>query len=270
MSAPPGPNVVPKTAHVHDLIVVGAGLTGSEVALTCARAGLDVLLITTSLDTVYNLAGDGARLKPPPGTVLEELVTDLIRAGEAQVADGGSAYVGTWALHRRAKRALEAHPRLHLLQSSVSALKSAGGAVVGVETWEGVDRRAQRVALCAGSFLGARLSVGALTEAAGRLSEMAYDDLYDDLRARGLPFEALTLTAPPSSGSLPYTVGCHHLGAEAWDERTFAVRGHPGLYAAGVCAAGYVSYEAAAVQGRALAERLIADRAYAYVPTADS
>jgi tRNA U34 5-carboxymethylaminomethyl modifying enzyme MnmG/GidA len=238
--------------------VVGAGLAGSEVALTCARAGLDVLLVTTSLDTVYNLFGDGASLRPPAGTVLEELVGALTEAQEAQVQIDGSVYVGTWALHRRAKWALETHPKLHLLQSSVSALKLEDGRVIGVETWEGVDRFARRVVLCVGSFLGARLRVGELTEAAGRLSEMAYDELFGDLRARGVAFERSERAAPVSSGALPYTVSFHHLSAAAWDPTTFAVPALPGLYAAGVCAVSELSYEAAAAQGQALAKRLVA------------
>lgn len=247
----------PASTRPHDLLVVGAGLAGSELALTCARAGLDVLLVTTSLDTVCNLFGDGASLRPPPGTVLAELVAGLLEAQEAQLQPDGSVYVGAWALHRRAKWALETHPKLHLLQSSVSALKLEAGQVVGVATWEGVDRLARCVALCAGSFLGARLRVGELTEAAGRLSEMAYDELFSDLRARGVAFERTERAAPASSGALPYTVSFHHLSAAAWDPETFAVPALPGLYAAGVCAVGELGYEAAAEQGRALAERLV-------------
>lgn len=238
----------PGRDHVYDLLVIGAGIAGSEAALAAARAGRDVLLVTTSLDTVYNLVGDGARLEPPAGTLMAELHADLADA------DGR---VGTWALHRAAKGALERQPGLHLLQSSVSGLLVEDGAAVGTRTWEGVDRRAGAVALCVGSFLRARLTVGALTETAGRLSEMAYDDLADDLAARGFALEPRRLEADAADGSLPYRVDCRVLAATELDGAR-ATR-LAGLWAAGVCAGGGASYEAAAREGLELGRRLAAD-----------
>jgi len=228
---------------VYDLIVVGAGLTGSEAALKVARAGLNVLLVTTSLDTVYNLAG-AAALTPPPGTLLEELC-----GSEPQTIE-------TFALHRRAKEVLEREPNLHLLQSSVTGLRTEAGRVVGVSTWEGVDRTAPRVVLCVGSFLRARLRVGTLTETAGRLSEMAYDDLYDDLVTGGFTFADMTLTVPESGGAPPYTVTCKRF-ANVERNPEFALSRIDGLCAAGVCTSGYLPYEEAALQGQRFARALL-------------
>ena len=112
--------------------------------------------------------------------------------------------------------------------------------------------------LCVGSFLQARLTIGTLTETAGRLSEMAYDDLYDDLTARGFTFSDLTLTAPESRGAPPYTVRCKRFGSAEWDADTFRLGRLGNLYAAGVCASGELSYEAAAQGGQRLARQLVA------------
>ena len=227
----------------YDFIVVGAGLTGSEAALSVARAGLSVLLVTISLDTVYNLVGAAAELTPPTGTLLEE----LCGSSETQTVE-------TFELHRRAKGMLEREPNLHLLQSSVMGLRVQDGQVIGVSTWEGVDRTASCVALCVGSFLRARLRVGTLTETAGRLSEMAYDDLYDNLVALGFTFEGAALEAPESRGAPPYTVTCKRFDAAEWDAETFALKRVKGLCAAGVCALGSLPYEEAALQGQKLAD----------------
>ena len=53
--------------------MVGAGLAGSEAAYAAARSGLATLLVTTSLDTVYNLAVP-TPLAPPAGTLMEALL----------------------------------------------------------------------------------------------------------------------------------------------------------------------------------------------------
>ena len=223
------------------MMIVGAGVTGCEAALACAKRGLDTLLITTSLDTVYNLVGEGARLEPPPNTLLADVFA-------AKAQDG---FLKSWDMHSAAKQHIETIADIHFLQSSVSALRLDGDAVVGVDTWEGVSRYAKKTALCVGSFLRARLTVGSLTENAGRLSEMAYDDLHENLVALGFEFEELELTARAQDGSLPYTVACQVFAEHERDG--FNLKRLKDLYAAGVCAFGYLTYEAAAAQGRELA-----------------
>ncbi|MBS3934171.1 MAG: FAD-dependent oxidoreductase [Truepera sp.] len=230
--------------HSYDLIVVGAGISGSEAAYACALRGLDTLLLSTSLDTVY-MFPDGAVLNPPPGTLMAEL--------HAKLADAWG-YVGSLAWHRAAKGALERQTGLHLLQANAVALLTEGDAVRGVATWEGVDWLAPRVALCVGSFLQARLTIGSLTEAAGRLSEMAYDDLYHNLQAIGFTFVPERLEVP---GSLPYRVEYQRFAPPQWNPVSFQLQPIAGLYAAGVCAAGYLPFEAAALHGRRLADVVV-------------
>jgi tRNA U34 5-carboxymethylaminomethyl modifying enzyme MnmG/GidA len=235
--------------HRYDVAIVGAGICGTEAALGCAKAGLDVLLVTTILDTCYNLAGESARLEPPPNIFMAKAVATL--------ADE-TGFVSSWELHRAAKYELEHTPGIHFLQSSVSSLITDGTKVIGINTWEGVPRYAKRVALCVGSFLEARLTIGNLTENAGRLSEMTYDDLYLDLLARGFTFETLRLKAEGVNDSPSYTVDCKVFKGEI-NPTTFASEKLMSLYAAGTCAFGYVSYEEAARQGQQLAERLVAE-----------
>lgn len=226
----------------YDVVVVGAGLAGSEVAYASAGAGLTTLLVTTSLDTVYNLAVP-TPLAPPAGTLMEAL---LPHGGEPAVFE----------LHRAAKAALEALPTLHLLQSNVEALEVEGGAAVGVRTWEGVPQRGIVLALCVGAFLGARLSLGSTEERAGRLGEMSYDELHDDLVAHGfvlLPAEVVVPAAPARPG---YRVAFRCFAAEEGD-RTGALPRLAGLYVAGRCLDPDATPERRAADGRALGLHLV-------------
>ena len=216
----------------------------------CARGGLDTLLVTTSLDTVYTLLGDRVILTPSPGTLMSELYTQLRD-------DSGS--INCWDFQRAAKYALEKQRGLHLLQSSVTALRCQGRSVVGVATWEGVDRAADQIALCVGSFLKARLTVGRLLESAGRLNEMAYDDLYLHMLARDFRFQSLELSATAAAGGRPYRVTCQVLAPEEHRSGRALVR-LDNLYAAGVCLTGYLPFEAAAEEGLGLADELLALR----------
>ena len=229
-----------------DVIVVGAGLTGSEAAWGIARAGVPTLLVTTSLDTIATLPGDGWRFEPPRQGLLATL------AREAGGPDAWSAR----ALHRAAKRELEREPALHVLQSTVTGVRcDAAGHVVGVDTWEGVARGARLVALCVGSFLRARLRMGRSVEVAGRLSEFADDGLYDALRARGTRFEVRHLALPGDELQPGYEVE-HQVLAAGEVATDGAVRGLPGLFAYGVCAGAAADLATSARLGVEAAGRL--------------
>ncbi|MBA2666155.1 MAG: FAD-dependent oxidoreductase, partial [Trueperaceae bacterium] len=210
-------------------LVVGGGLCGSELAWGLASADVPTLLVTTSLDTIANLPSEAWRFDPPPGGVLDRV------ADEARAADGAWR---SWPLHRAVKRELERLPHLHVLQSNVTALvRGTGdsGRVEGVRTWEGVDRHAQRVALCTGTFLRSRLEMGTLVERAGRLSEMTYDDLHDDLLAHGVPFEEAVARLDGDALTPGYVVR-HQVVAPSGVAEDGALAGLPGAWAFGACA----------------------------------
>lgn len=240
-----GARSFPGRTHRYDVLLVGAGAAGSEAAWRLARAGADVLLTTTSLDTVYAAASERPRFDPPADS--------LGAAIEPQLARGRDGAVGAWDLHAAAKYELEAQSGLHLLQSNADALLVEDGRVTGVATWEGVPRRAAAVALCVGPFLRARLRIGDAVERAGRPGEMAYDDLADDLERQGL-----TLVEDRDAGGGGDAPAWGVLFERLADEETrgVAVPRLPGLYAAGICAAGPMPYASAVRQGAELAAAL--------------
>lgn len=232
----------------YDVAVIGAGACGCEAAARLGRLGYDVLLVTTSLDTVFAAPLERVVASAPDDTLMAEALP------ETRVAADGT--IGAWELHTTVKYLLEAEPNVHLLQSNVDALDVRDGTVTGVETWEGVPRAARAVALCVGSFLRARLRVGDAEESAGRPGEMAYDALADHLAELGLP-----LTTVHASGN--------DVGHPSWSVRFerladgalqgTRVHAIAGLYAAGICTAGLMSYEAAAQAGARLARDVATD-----------
>lgn len=204
--------------------------------------------MSTSLDTVFAPASERVSADAPDGTLKAELRSDF------DVDASGT--VGAWELHGAAKYRLESEARIHLLQSNVEALVVDEGRAHGVATWEGVPRSARCVALCVGSFLGARLHVGRSEERAGRPGEMAYDELADDLERRGIDTVPARIEGG-GDGRPAWTVLFRRLADGAVADH--AVLGLPGLYAAGACRVGPLDYARAAEEGRTLAERIDAD-----------
>lgn len=89
---------------------------------------------------------------------------------------------------------------------------------------------------------------------------MAYDELYLDLEQRGMNFRDVTLSADPAGGSLPYEVRCRVLEPSGVGGDGFHLPELPGLFAAGLCARGYLPFEEAALDGVRLARALVAVR----------
>lgn len=236
------PRSFPGRGHRYDVVVVGAGAAGSEAAWRLATAGSDVLLVTTSLDTVYAAPADRVPFEPEPATLGAAVEDELPRS-----ADGT---VGAWQLHSAVKYRLEAQDGLHLLQSNADSLVVRDGEVEGVETWEGLPRFGGAVLLCVGPFLRARLRVADAHERAGRPGEMAYDDLADDLDRHRLPLLPARIEGG-GSGAPQWSVEFVRLADEATDG--VAVPALTGLYAAGICARGPLSYRDAVREGAAAA-----------------
>ncbi|CAM3692476.1 FAD-dependent oxidoreductase [Deinococcus frigens] len=194
MFGPTKPRSQPQPGHLYDVAVVGAGLAGTELAWRLARAGADVLLVSQALDHLGNLYAptiDNANF--PPGSVFA-----LIRDRLAPDTDG-------WSFHRQIKAEIEGTSGIHLLQSTVTELDETEGEVV-LSTWEGPKLRARQVALAVGAFLKGRLLIGDSMEEAGRLSEVAYDFLADDLARSGVFLIGAEATAAAVEGAPPYDV----------------------------------------------------------------
>ncbi len=238
----PKSQTFPGKGHIYDVIVVGAGISGSEAALRLAGAGLDVLILTTSLDTIANLFQERVKLDPPKKSFLEKVYKDNNHAGWLQSTD----------LHKWVKYGLEHSQSIHLLQSSAEKLIVEKNKVIGVETWEGVPRYGNNTLLAVGSFLQARLTIGSLEERAGRLGEMSYDELYTDLK-QYVSLKSHSFKIDLEEGGQSYTVNCKIIDG-VQDSK---VLGLDGLFATGLCAGIDSSYEEAVLDALNAANNIL-------------
>lgn len=226
-----------------DVIIIGAGPSGSSAAWVCSAAGLDTLLVTSSLDTVFHSFGSELRLSGDESAFAAAVLKDAGKQGRPRELQG------------RAKWLLEQQPGLHLLQASVSEILTEGSAVSGVETWEGPAFQAPLVAVCAGSFLAARLQQGSLVESAGKPSQMSYPELAESIASLGVELETASreFDGPAGRGSVSSKViTAGQLENGVWVERI------SGLAAAGYCVEPEQDFADALRAGQRLGEELTA------------
>src|SRR3989442_3972738 len=152
-----------------DVIVVGGGHAGTEVALAAARMGCSTLLITHSLETLGQMSCNPSIGGIGKGHLVKEIdALDgvmAVAADEAGIqfrilnASKGPAVQATRAqadrvLYRKAIRSsLERQPNLLLFQQPVDDLLMEGDRVTRVITQSGVRFSARCVVLTTGTFL---------------------------------------------------------------------------------------------------------------------
>jgi len=224
----------------YDMLIVGAGLSGSEAAYALAKKGFKIGLVSTSLDSVF-LPFTHIPAPFPQGSLLAEVGEDGLKG---------------WALHSRAKYRLENHPNIHLLQLCVTRLLLEGQAVAGIQSWEGPRKTAAKVVLAVGSFLDPKLYIGSIAEEAGRLSEVAYPDLYQHLQQLGFTFTTQEAEVGEQDGTPGYRVEYKAFAKDEWDSASCQLHRLEGLYGLGLCVLGQGTYAQMAGEGLRLAEVL--------------
>ncbi len=227
----------------YDIIIVGAGFSGSETAYVLAKAGWRVGLITQSLDSVFLPFG---QVSPPfpQGSLLAVV---------------GSEGLKGWELHSKAKYHLESLPNLHLLQLSVSSLVVEDGSAIGVSSWEGLTKTAAKIVLAVGSFVAPVLTIGTVEENAGRLSEVAYIDLFENLKSLGFGFERLEREVLVQADTLGYSVEFSHFAKDEWTEANFELGRLKNLYGLGLCVKPLGDYAEMSSEGQRFAEYLLVE-----------
>jgi tRNA uridine 5-carboxymethylaminomethyl modification enzyme len=196
-----------------DVIVVGGGHAGTEAALASARMGCDTLLITHSIENLGAMSCNPSIGGIGKGHLVKEI--DALGGAMAAATDEagiqfrilnsskGPAVRATRAqadriLYKAAiRRRLENQPNLMLFQAAVDDLLVQGDAIEGVMTQLGLEFRAKKVVLTAGTFLDGKIHVGLNSYAGGRAGDPAATSLAARLKELNLPQGRLKTGTPP-------------------------------------------------------------------------
>src|SRR5712675_437750 len=124
----------------YEVIVVGAGHTGCEAALACARMGLKTLLLTMNLDSVALMPCNPSMGGPAKGHLMKEIDalggeigrnTDrtfiqirLLNTSKGPAVQALRAQCDKQAYRLAMKFVLEGQPNLELKQATISRLLS--------------------------------------------------------------------------------------------------------------------------------------------------
>src|SRR5438093_363024 len=198
----------------YDVIVVGGGHAGTEASVMAARMGAEVLLLTSNLGTIGQLACNPAIGGIATGTVVREIAAlggIMGRATDRATIQfrmlNRSKGPAVWApraqcdrtLYRRAVRSLlEDFPGIELSQGMVARLLLDGTHAAGVVAADGRTFHARAVILTAGTFLRGRIHLGTDTQIpAGRAGDQPAIDIAQHIEELGLTVSRFKTGTPP-------------------------------------------------------------------------
>jgi len=220
----------------YDIIVVGAGHSGSEAAHASAKLGAKTLLLALNLDTIALMPCNPAVGGPAKSHLVKEI--DALGGLMGIAADATylqlktlNASKGPAVRSLRAqsdkkeysmwvKNYLENIPGLDIYQAMVTGLiveeTSQSNRIKGIETSLGEKIYGKTVIITTGTFLSGKVHVGLKSNSAGRAGEFASYGLTESLISLGFKSKRLKTGTPPrlDGRSINFSILEEHWGDE--------------------------------------------------------
>ena len=185
----------------YDVIVVGAGHAGCEAAAAAGNMGSKTLLITMDMTKFASMSCNPAMGGVAKGQIIREI--DAIGGYSAITTDlsmiqyrllNRSKGPAMWSPRAQCDRSvftlewrkiLERIKNLEFWQDKVTRLIIEDGSVLGVVTLMGIEFRAKKVILTAGTFINGLMHVGGVKMEGGRMGEAPAFGISEQLREHG-------------------------------------------------------------------------------------
>lgn len=200
-----------------DVIVIGGGHAGCEAAVAAARLGATTLLITSDMNRIAQMSCNPAIGGIAKGQIVREIdalggmtgiVTDLssiqfrmlnrskgpaVWSPRAQC--DRTVFIDNW------RRVLDATPGLDICQDTVLRLQLDDNqghkpSVCGVLTALGIEFKAKKVILTAGTFLNGLMHFGMQQMPGGRICEPAAEGITVQLQSLGFEVDRMKTGTP--------------------------------------------------------------------------
>jgi len=203
----------PHVTARYPILVVWAGHAGCEAACVAAKMGVEVGLVTMSLDAIAHMPCNPAIGGLAKGHLVREI--DALGGVMGRMADRAGIQFkmlnrargpAVWspraqqdkALYRAAMREhLERAPRVTLIEAQVVAFLVDAGRVRGVALAGGCEIECQAVIVTPGTFMNGLIHVGDASFAGGRVGEGAVRGISDCLAEHGFRMVRLKTGTPP-------------------------------------------------------------------------
>ncbi|MGI6164393.1 MAG: tRNA uridine-5-carboxymethylaminomethyl(34) synthesis enzyme MnmG [Limnochordia bacterium] len=197
----------------YDVIVIGAGHAGCEAALSAARLGARVLLLTANIDSVALLPCNPSIGGPGKSQLVRELAVlggempkavdqtcmqvRRLNTSKGPAVQSLRAQIDRKMYQRVMRKVLEHQERLDLREGVVSEICVDDRGVAGLRLQSGRYWQARAVVLTGGTYLNAMLHYGKVHFPGGPNGQRAFSDLSASLSKMGFRLRRFKTGTPP-------------------------------------------------------------------------